>query len=101
MSSNTKDLQHVDETVAHVMFGRGGNADSLIGIGWSSAEAGFRWMIDDVSEFWLDGRDFDSCLLALDLHPNVGLPARPTQRVVIKVGGSRGLSRRTVRPGHV
>jgi tetratricopeptide (TPR) repeat protein len=80
-------LQHVDETVAHVTFGRGGNADSLIGIGWSPAEAGFRWMIDDVSEFWLDGRDFGACLLALDLHPNVGLPARPAQRVVIKVEG--------------
>jgi tetratricopeptide (TPR) repeat protein len=78
----------VDETVAHVTFGRGGNADSLIGIGWSPAEASFRWMIDDVSEFWLDGRDLDSCLLALDLHPNVGVPARPAQRVVIKVGGT-------------
>jgi tetratricopeptide (TPR) repeat protein len=85
---NTKDLQPVDETVVDVTFGRGGNADSLIGIGWSPAEAGFRWMIDDVSEFWLDGQDFDSCLLALDLHPNVGLPAHPAQRVVIKVEGT-------------
>lgn len=78
----------MDETVAHVTFGSGGNADSLVGTGWSPAEVDFRWMIDAVSEFWLDGRDFDSCLLALDLHPYVEAPARPAQRVVIKVEGT-------------
>ncbi len=89
----------MDETVAHVIFGQDGNADGLIGNGWSAAEAGFRWMIDDISEFWLDGRDFESCMLALDLHPNVGLPARPTQRVVIKVGGAEVYRAELSRPG--
>ena len=83
-----KGLQHVDDTVAHVTFGSGGNADSLIGTGWSPAEAGFRWMVDAVSEFWLDGGDFESGLLALDLHPYVAAPALPAQRVVIKVEGA-------------
>ena len=80
-------MQHVDETVGHVKFGRDGNSDALIGIGWSAAESGFRWMIGDVSEFWIDSPGLDAYVLTLDLKPHVGLLVRPTQRLIIKVGG--------------
>jgi hypothetical protein len=76
----------VDETVGHVLFGRGGNADNHIGIGWSGGEAGYRWMVDDVSELWLDSPGLGSWSFALDLHPLVGSPLRPMQRVVVLIG---------------
>jgi hypothetical protein len=81
-------------------FGRDGNADSQIGIGWSPSEVGFRWMIDDVSRFWLDNPSADPCVLDIDLHPFVHLPSVPKQRVTIEIGGTEvfraDLSKQTV-----
>jgi tetratricopeptide (TPR) repeat protein len=85
-SSEAEDMQHVNATVDHVIFGRGGNADNCIGIGWSAGEAGYRWMVDNVSEFWFDARGSGLCSLALDLHPLVESPLRPTQRVIVLIG---------------
>jgi tetratricopeptide (TPR) repeat protein len=74
-------------TCARLAFGAGGNADGHLGRGWSAGEDGFRWMIDDASEFWMDVLDVGPHTLTLDLHPHVGQIKCPVQRVSILVGG--------------
>jgi len=86
VSPQAEDTQPVNATVDHVIFGRGGNADNRTGTGWSAGEAGYRWMVDDVSEFWFEVRGSGPGSLALDLHPLVGTPVRPMQRVVVLIG---------------
>ena len=81
-------MQDLDETIARLTFGKGGNADLRLGRGWSAGERGFRWMVDDVSELWLDHPGPGSCLLTIDLNPLVQAPFHATQRVVVEVGGT-------------
>ncbi|WP_428492541.1 WcbI family polysaccharide biosynthesis putative acetyltransferase [Rhodopila sp.] len=79
-------MSDLAETIGHLTFGKEGNADSCLGAGWSAGEDGFRWMIDDLSEFWFDTLGAGSCVLSLDLRPLVGMPYRPMQRVIIQIG---------------
>lgn len=74
--------------LSHLQFGRGGNADAYLGRGWSSGEDGFRWMVDDVSEFWMGAAASGPYTMTLDLHPNTEKTAHPAQRVTISVGGT-------------
>jgi hypothetical protein len=81
-------MEHSDETLALLAFGKGGNADGHLGRGWSAGEAGFRWMIDDVSELWLGYSGPGPYVLTIDLHPLTRPPSLLAQRVVVEVGGT-------------
>jgi hypothetical protein len=87
LNSSNGRLQYVERTLTHVLFGVGGNANGYVGEGWSADENGFRWMVDETSELWLDIPTPGPFALALDLHPLVRSPSHPTQRVVIQIGG--------------
>ena len=69
-------------------FGADGNAANHLGTGWSGGEAGFRWMIDEASELWLDAPDDPvDLILELSLRPFVRDAELPAQSLVISVRG--------------
>jgi hypothetical protein len=80
-------------------MGHGGNADERLGDGWSAGEDGFRWMVNERSELWLDHPGTGTCRLMLDLHPHTALPARPAQRVIIRIGGTEVYRADVAKPG--
>ena len=88
-----------DVTLA-LHFGRDGNADPHLGVGWSAGETGYRWMTGGFSEIWLEnlGADCDFAL-ELDLHPFVSPPALPFQRLVVQARGIEIGRERLTKPG--
>lgn len=75
----------IDEVLA-LEFGQGGNAATHLGVGWSGGESGFRWMVGDASDLWLENPGSTSdLLLEFDLRPFVRPPELPAQRFALYV----------------
>ena len=69
-----------------IYFGSGGNDAGYLGIGWSTDEDGLRWMVDRVSEIWLDNPGPGQAMRAeLDLSPLLLPPSLTEQRLSIRV----------------
>ncbi|HEY1935133.1 MAG TPA: hypothetical protein VGG99_24270 [Acetobacteraceae bacterium] len=76
------------EALLALEFGQGGNAETHLGFGWSTGEDGFRWMVGDASDLWLENPGTASdFLLELDLRPFVRPPELTTQRFALLVRG--------------
>jgi hypothetical protein len=87
------------ELVLSVRFGRDSGDANYLGPGWSAGEDGYRWMIGERSELWLECPGAGNYLLELELTPFVHPPALPVQRLAVSVRGTvigrsvlRGLS---------
>jgi hypothetical protein len=80
----------VIEALLALDFGRGGNAETHLGAGWSTGEDGFRWMVGETSDLWLEnpGATAD-ILLEFDLRPFVRPPELPAQRFALLVRGDQ------------
>jgi hypothetical protein len=78
----------VIDTLLNLDFGRGGNAENHLGPGWSAGEQGFRWMIGETSELWLEHPGPCDCLLEVLLNPLIKPPDVPVQRMVLAVRGT-------------
>jgi hypothetical protein len=78
------------ERIVTLTFGKDGNDANHLGIGWSGEEAGFRWMVGQASDLWVEhpgaGHDL---ILELDTDIIVGSGGSTTQgtahRLVIGV----------------
>lgn len=76
------------DVVLNLDFGRGGNAETHLGSGWSVGEAGYRWMLDQISELWLERpREPGDYLLQFEMHPFIEIPALSQQSLSVTVRG--------------
>jgi hypothetical protein len=76
------------ELVFSLSFGRGSGDGNYIGLGWSGDEDGYRWMIGQWSELWLECSGPGNYLLEFELAPFVHPPALPVQRLAVAVRGT-------------
>jgi hypothetical protein len=97
-------------TRTDVMFGKDGNAGACLGYGWSGAEDGYTWSIDDRSSLTIASPGpAESYLIEMDVVPYVAAPAVTAQTMDILINGHqiqsyhelpRGLVRCSV-PAHL
>ena len=76
------------ELVLSLRFGRDSGDTNYLGSGWSGGEDGYRWMIGERSELWLECPGAGNYLLELELTPFVHPPALPVQRLAVAVRGT-------------
>lgn len=76
------------ELVLNLAFGRNSGDANYLGFGWSGDEDGFRWMVGEWSELWLECPGPGNYLLELELSPFVHPPALPVQRLAVAVRGT-------------
>lgn len=69
-------------------FGRDGNATDATGEGWSGAENGYTWSINDRSHLTLPHPGDAACfVLAMDVVPYIAPPAVTRQTLTIEING--------------
>lgn len=70
-------------------FGQDGDDACYLGAGWSAAEPGYRWMIGEESELWLENPgEGKSFVLEMELTPFCTQPTVPSQRIAVTVRGT-------------
>lgn len=75
------------ELLLSLRFGRNSGDANYLGSGWSGDEDGYRWMIGERSELWLEWFGSGDYLLELELAPFVHPPPLPAQRLAVSVRG--------------
>ena len=76
------------ELVLNLRFGHNSGDANYLGPGWSAGENGYRWMIGERSELWLECPGSGNYLLELELAPFVHPPALRVQRLAVSVRGT-------------
>ncbi len=69
-------------------FGLNSGDANYLGTGWSGDEDGYRWMIGEQSELWLEYPGPGNYLLELELWPFVRPPTLVAQRLAVSVRGT-------------
>ncbi len=76
------------ELVQKIAFGAQGDDANYIGAGWSGAELGYRWMVGEASEIWLENPGpGEAYVLVMDLAPFCAAPKLTAQRLAVQVRG--------------
>ncbi|GAN77577.1 hypothetical protein [Acidisphaera rubrifaciens] len=71
-----------------IRFGGDGNDRHYLGSGWSGDEPGYRWMVGDRSELWLEHPGPGTAyVLDLTVEPFTRPPELPYQRLVLRARG--------------
>ena len=87
------------ERILTLSFGKDGNEANHLGIGWSGDEPGFRWMVGQASDIWLEhpgpGHDL---ILELDIGVIPGSAAETAQRLLVGVRNT-GIAQVEIRRG--
>lgn len=79
-------LPNKQPIVLFLEFGAGGNSANYLGRGWSKGEPGFRWMVGDASELWLDRPEVaGDHILEVEVSPYLHPPTLRSQRLAIYV----------------
>lgn len=71
-----------------IRFGGDGNDRNYLGSGWSGDEPGYRWMVGERSELWLEHPGPGTAyVLDLLIEPFTHRPELPYQRLVLRIRG--------------
>ncbi len=76
------------EQVLTLNFGKGGNCEERVGIGWSLGESGYRWMVGAFSELNLGAVSAGGkYLIVIDIEPFIKPPELLAQRLTLSIDG--------------